>query len=57
MRELIALERRGAELRASLGLDHRLSDVSMSDSAEHAIHELVSLHASDMLSVHAADGT
>ncbi len=57
MRELIALERRCAELRGALGLEHRLFPAALTPSAERAAHALVAEFATDFLSVHAADGS
>lgn len=57
MRELIALEQRCAELRATLGIEYRVYPSATSESAEQAAHALVGQLATDFLSVHAADGT
>jgi|JI10StandDraft_1071094.scaffolds.fasta_scaffold112078_2 PAS domain S-box-containing protein len=57
MRELIALEKRCAELRANLGLEYRVFPAPISESAEQAVQALVGALAHDFLSVHAADGT
>lgn len=57
MHELIALELRCAELRATLGIEYRVHAAAMTDSAESAAYALVGQLAIDFLSVHAADGT
>lgn len=57
MFELIELERRCAVLRSELGVEHRLYPAKLGESAAHAAYELITHHAADFLSVHAADGT
>ena len=57
MRELIGLEKRCADLRATLGIEYRVYPALASQSAERAAQALVGEVATDFLSVHAADGT
>lgn len=58
LQRLMELEQEAAELRAALGLSRRPSEppTPRRSSTETAAYQLVARYASDMISVHAADG-